>query len=83
MSQLAIPFTSMIKTLKSTKFTPWPREGKVKVGGNGRAEGNDKCKHGGSKIGGNKTDGNEVRDNKIEKKGQKHLSLKNCLSSKR
>ena len=34
-SQIAAPFTSMLKTLKSTEFTTRPRKGGVEVGGDG------------------------------------------------
>ena len=71
----------ILKTLGSTKSTAQLREGKVRIGGDGRVEHNGKCKLGGSEIAGAKADGVEVRDDKVRKKGLKTSKSKKTVGS--
>ena len=71
----------MLKTLRSTKSTIWPKKGGVGIGVNCKAEQDSRCKIGGNEVGGGKVDSGEIGDNKVakEKNHQKMSKSKKTI----
>ena len=72
----------MLKISRSTESATQPGEGVVEVRGDSRA-GSEGSKLNKSKLDGGKLDSGEIEDDEVEKKVQKCLSPKICLSPKK
>ena len=70
----------ILKTSKNIESTIWPGEDRVRVGSNGKAKCNSKCRLGG-KLNNSEVDDGEVNDNEIEKKDQKRSKSKKTVGS--
>ena len=67
-----------MKTSRSTESTTQHKKGRVRVGSDGKAKCDRRCKHSSSEI-----DGGEVRHNKVGKKDQKRSKSQKLFKSKK
>ena len=85
-SQIAALLTSMLKASRNIESKTQPNEGRVGVGGSRAGRGGsklDRSELDDVKFDDGEIDGSEVEGNKVEKKVQKGLSPKICLSPKK
>ena len=78
-SRIAVPLTSILKTLGSTESKIRPSEGGVGVGGSRAGRGGSKLDR--SKLCDNEVDGGEIEDNKVGEKVQEKSRSKNLSKS--
>ena len=79
---MAVSFTLILKTSRSTKSATRPREGVIGVGGENKT-GHNKSKLDRSELNSGEVDGGEVKDDEVGKKVKKTSKSKNLSKSKK